>query len=227
MGWEYWVAMALMSMYSSNEKKKSYDQSKRNQAAIRADNEAKRLALEKQTAAKQTELLGVVDKGNVTKDSKIQSQRITDLMSERRGGNPDAIVSKNSPQIVKDAMDTANSAVTAKVNQQGLSKAALQSLTGQFDKYADEFGDANTEAQNVAGKLKGNEGVMNVGMREASDPYSQSGDFMQNLTDLLSMYAMSQGGNGDPKVVDNNVDGVSGTSHTSPRKHTYDSIYTA
>jgi len=64
-------------------------------------------------------------------------------------------------------------------------------------------------------------------MREASDPYSQSGDFMQNLTDLLSMYAMSQGGNGDPKVVDNNVDGVSGTSHTSPRKHTYDSIYTA
>ena len=227
MGWEYWVAMALMSMYSSNEKKKSYDQSKRNQAAIRADNEAKRLALEKITKQKQDDLLGVVAKGNVVKDSKIESNRVSDLMKSRRSGTPDAIVSKNSPQIVKDAMNTANSAVTAKVNQQGLSKAALQSLTGQFDKYADEFGDANTEAQNVAGKLKGNEGVMNVGMREASDPYSQSGDFMQNLTDLLSMYAMSQGGNGDPKVVDNNVDGVSGTSHTSPRKHTYDSIYTA
>ena len=227
MGWEYWVAMALMSMYSSNEKKKSYEKTKRDQSAIRNDNEAKRLALEKITKQKQDDLLGVVAKGNVVKDSKIESNRVSDLMKSRRSGTPDAIVSKNSPQIVKDAMNTANSAVTAKVNQQGLSKAALQSLTGQFDKYADEFGDANTEAQNVAGKLKGNEGVMNVGMREASDPYSQSGDFMQNLTDLLSMYAMSQGGNGDPKVVDNNVDGVSGTSHTSPRKHTYDSIYTA
>ena len=221
MGWEYWVAIALMNMYSSNEKKKSYDKTRRDQAAIRADNEAKRLALEKISKGEQDKLLGVVDKGNVTKDSKIQSQRIADLMGERRGGTPDAIVSKNSPQIVKDAMNTANNAVTAKVNKQGLSKAALQSLTGQFDKYADEFGDANTTAQNVAGKLKGNEGVMNIGMREASDPYSQSGDFMQNLTDLLGMYMMSQGGKGDPKVVDNNVDGVSGTSHTS------DSIYTA
>lgn len=202
MGWEYWVAMALMNMYSSNEKKKSYDQSKRNQAAIRADNEAKRLALEKQTSDKQTELLGVVDKGNVTKDSKVQSQRIADLMGERRSGTPDAIVSKNSPQIVKDAMSQANQAVTAKVNKQGLTKAQLQSLTNQFEKYGDEFGDANTEAQNVAGKLKGNEGVMNVGMREASDPYSAKGDFMQNLTDLLGMYMMSQGGKGDPKVVD-------------------------
>jgi hypothetical protein len=221
MGWEYWVMIALMNMYSSNEKNKSYDKTRNDQAAIRADNETKRLNLEKISKGEQDKLLEVVDKGNVTKDSKVQSQRIADLMGERRGGTPDAIVSKNSPQIVKDAMNTANNAVTAKVNKQGLSKAALQSLTGQFDKYADEFGDANTTAQNVAGKLKGNEGVMNIGMREASDPYSQSGDFMQNLTDLLGMYMMSQGGKGDPKVVDNNVDGVSGTSHTS------DSIYTA
>jgi hypothetical protein len=202
MGWEYWVMIALMNMYSSNEKNKSYDKTRRDQAAIRADNETKRLNLEKISKGEQDKLLEVVDKGNVTKDSKVQSQRIADLMGERRGGTPDAIVSKNSPQIVKDAMNTANNAVTAKVNKQGLSKAALQSLTGQFDKYADEFGDANTTAQNVAGKLKGNEGVMNIGMREASDPYSQSGDFMQNLTDLLGMYMMSQGGKGDPKVVD-------------------------
>jgi hypothetical protein len=202
MGWEYWVMIALMNMYSSNEKNKSYDKTRNDQAAIRADNETKRLNLEKISKGEQDKLLEVVDKGNVTKDSKVQSQRIADLMGERRGGTPDAIVSKNSPQIVKDAMNTANNAVTAKVNKQGLSKAALQSLTGQFDKYADEFGDANTTAQNVAGKLKGNEGVMNIGMREASDPYSQSGDFMQNLTDLLGMYMMSQGGKGDPKVVD-------------------------
>jgi hypothetical protein len=202
MGWEYWVMIALMNMYSSNEKNKSYDKTRNDQAAIRADNETKRLNLEKISKGEQDKLLEVVDKGNVTKDSKVQSQRIADLMGERRGGTPDAIVSKNSPQIVKDAMNTANNAVTAKVNKQGLSKAALQSLTGQFDKYADEFGDANAEAQNVAGKLKGNEGVMNIGMREASDPYSQSGDFMQNLTDLLGMYMMSQGGKGDPKVVD-------------------------
>ena len=107
MGWEYWVAMALMNMYSSNEKKKAYDKSRRDQAAIRADNEAKRLALEKQTSATQKDLLQVVDKGNVTKDSKIQSQRIADLMSERRSETPDAIVSRNSPQIVKDAMRAA------------------------------------------------------------------------------------------------------------------------
>ena len=202
-------------MYSSNEKKKSYDKTRRDQAAIRADNEAKRLALEKISKGEQDKLLAGVDKGNVTKDSKIQSQRIADLMGERRGGTPDAIVSKNSPQIVKDAMNTANNAVTAKVNKQGLSKAALQSLTGQFDKYADEFGDANTTAQNVAGKLKGNEGVMNIGMREASDPYSQSGDFMQNLTDLLSMYMMSQGG-GDPKVVDTKPTSTDVGNRTGP-----------
>ena len=63
MGWEYWVAMALMNMYASNEKKKSYEKTKRDQAAIRADNEAKRLALEKITKQKQDDLLQVVDKG--------------------------------------------------------------------------------------------------------------------------------------------------------------------
>jgi hypothetical protein len=201
MGWEM-ALWAVLNYLSTQEKNRAYNQSKSDQAAIRADNETKRLNLEKISKGEQDKLLEVVDKGNVTKDSKVQSQRIADLMGERRGGTPDAIVSKNSPQIVKDAMNTANNAVTAKVNKQGLSKAALQSLTGQFDKYADEFGDANAEAQNVAGKLKGNEGVMNIGMREASDPYSQSGDFMQNLTDLLGMYMMSQGGKGDPKVVD-------------------------
>ena len=202
MGWEYWVAIALMNMYSSDEKKKSYEKTKRDQSAIRADNEAKRLALEKITKQKQDDLLGVVAKGNVVKDSKIESGRVSDLMKSRRSGTPDAIVSKNSPQIVKNAMEAANQAVAGKVNKQGMTKAQLQSLTNQFSKYGGEFDDANTTAQNVAGKLKGNEGVMNIGMREASDPYSQSGDFMQNLTDLLSMYMMSQGGKGDPKVVD-------------------------
>ena len=220
-----WLALTMLS---TREKNKSAQQSQRDQNAILADNETKRLALEKITKGEQDELLGVVDKGNVTKDSKIQSSRIADLMGERRSGTPNALVSKNSPQIVKDAMNTANDAVTAKVNKQGLSKAALQSLTGQFDKYADEFGDANTTAQMVAGKLKGNEGVMNVGMQEAKQgAYSESGDWLQNISELLGMYAMSKGGKGDPKVVDNNVDGVSGTSHTSPRRDTYDSIYTA
>ncbi len=225
MGWEYWVAMALMNMYASNEKKKAYDTSKRNQGAILDQNEQKRLALEKITKAKQDELLQVVDKGNVVKDSKIESSRIADLMSEQRGPTPDAIVSKGSPQIVQDAMRTANEAMRAKVNQQGLTKAALQSLTGQFDKYAEDFGDANATAQNVAGKLKGNEGVMNIGMREASDPYSQTGDWLQNLTDLFSMYAMSQG-KGSPEVVDNTKDGTSTDwgNKTGPRnQYTYNS----
>jgi hypothetical protein len=226
MGWEM-ALWALLNYLSTQEKNRAYNQSKSDQAAIRADNETKRLELERISKGEQDKLLEVVDKDNVTKDSKVQSQRIADLMGERRSGTPDAIVSKNSPQIVKDAMNTANNAVTAKVNKQGLSKAALQSLTGQFEKYADEFGDANTTAQNVAGKLKGNEGVMNIGMREASDPYSAKGDFMQNLTQLLGMYAMSKSGKGSPEVVDNTTDGVSGTSHTSPRRSTYDSIYTA
>jgi len=220
MGWEYWVAMALMNMYASNEKKKAYDKSRRDQAAIRADNENKRLALEKITKAKQDDLLQVVDKGNVVKDSKIESQRIADLMSERRGTTPDAIVSKGSPQIVQDAMRTANEAMTEKVDRQGDRLGVLKSLTNQFDKYAEDFGDANAQAQNVAGKLKGNEGVMNIGMREASDPYSQTGDWLQNLTDLFSMYAMSQG-KGSPEVVDNTKDGVSGTSHTKNPSPSY------
>lgn len=214
MGWEmalYWV---LLNVLSTREKNKAFQQSQRDQSAILDQNEQKRLALEKITKAEQDKLLGVVDKGNVTKDSKIQSARIADLMKSRRSETPDAIVSRNSPQIVKDAMSAANDAVTAKVNKQGLSKAALQSLTGQFDKYADEFGDANTTAQMVAGKLKGNEGVMNVGMQEAKQgAYSETGDWLQNLSELLGMYAMSQGGKGDPKVVDNTTDGVSGTSY--------------
>tara|TARA_B100001964_G_C14096161_1_gene537105 strand:- start:324 stop:1007 length:684 start_codon:yes stop_codon:yes gene_type:complete len=225
MGWQYWVAMALLNMYASNEKKKAYDTSKRNQGAILDQNEQKRLALEKITKAKQDELLQVVDKGNVVKDSKIESSRIADLMSEQRGPTPDAIVSKGSPQIVKNALDAANKAMTAKVDQQGDRLGVLKSLTNQFDKYAEDFGDANTTAQNVAGKLKGNEGVMNIGMREASDPYSQTGDWLQNLTDLFSMYAMSQG-KGSPEVVDNTKDGTSTDwgNKTGPRnQYTYNS----
>lgn len=214
MGWEYAVAWVIMNILSTREKNKAFQQSRRDQNAILADNETKRLALEKITKGEQDKLLGVLDKGNVTKDSKIQSARIADLMGERRSGTPNALVSKNSPQIVKDAMSAANEAVSGKVSQHGLNKAALQSLTGQFDKYADEFGDANTTAQNVAGKLKGNEGVMNIGMQEAKQgAYSETGDWLQNLSELLGMYAMSQGGKGDPTVVDNTTDGVSGTSY--------------
>ena len=213
MGWELalWVALNILS---TREKNISAKRSRRDQDAIMADNETKRLALEKITKAEQDKLLEVLDKGNVTKDSKIQSARIADLMGERRSGTPNALVSKNSPQIVKDAMSAANEAVSGKVSQHGLNKAALQSLTGQFDKYADEFGDANTTAQNVAGKLKGNEGVMNIGMQEAKQgAYSETGDWLQNLSELLGMYAMSKGGKGDPTVVDNTTDGVSGTSY--------------
>jgi len=226
MGWEYWLMVALMNMYSSHKKDEAYKDSKRTQAAIQAENEKKRLALEKITKKEQDNLLQVVDKGNVVKDSKIESQRIADLMSERRGSTPDAIVSKNSPQIVQDAMNAANRAMTTKVNQQGLNKAALQSLTGQFDKYAEDFGDANAQAKNVAGKLKGNEAVMNIGMREASDPYSREGDWLQNLTNLFSMYAMSQGGKGSPEVVDNTKDGVStdwGNKTGPANQYTYNS----
>ena len=222
MTWEYWVAMALFNMISTNEKNKAFQQSKRDQDAIMADNETKRLALEKITKQKQDDLLQVVDKENVVKDSKIESNRINDLMKSRRSKTPDAIVSKNSPQIVKDAMASANETITGEISKQGLTKANLQGLTGQFDKYAGKFDDANTLAKNVAGKLRGNEGVMNIGMREASDPYSAKGDLLQNLTNLFSMYAMSQGGKGDPKV----VDGVSTDFKTAPRKSTYDSIYT-
>ena len=186
-----WLALTMMA---SQKKKQSYEKAKSTQRAIRSDNEAKRLALEKVNKAKQKELLRTLDKGNVTKDSVVESQRIKNLQNRISQPQGDKMVSKGAPQIVKDAMGKAMGDVRTNVAQRGDAKAKLESLTNQFGKYAPEMTDAQTLAQNIASKLKGNEAVMNIGLSEV-DPYDQQADFMSQLAQLYGMYAMGGKGN--------------------------------
>ena len=192
-----WLALTMMA---SQKKKQSYEQGLSTQRAIRSDNEAKRLALEKKNDAKRKELLRTLDKGNVTKDSVVQSQRIKGLMDKISAPRQDKMVSKGSPQIVKDAMGRAMGDVGTNVAQRGAAKAKLESLTNQFGKYQPELTDAQTLAQNIASKLKGNEAVMNIGMSEAANTYDQQADIMSQLAQLYGMYAMGQSGK-DPKII--------------------------
>ena len=192
-----WLALTVMA---SQKKKQSYEQGLSTQRAIRSDNEAKRLALEKKNDAKRKELLETLDKGNVTKDSVVQSQRIKGLMDKISAPRQDKMVSKGSPQIVKDAMGRAMGDVGTNVAQRGAAKAKLESLTNQFGKYQPELTDAQTLAQNIASKLKGNEAVMNIGMSEAANTYDQQADIMSQLAQLYGMYAMGQSGK-DPKII--------------------------
>ena len=189
----------FLTFLSTQRKQQAHQRGLSQQRNIRADNEAKRIALEKENAAKQKMLLGKFDKGNVTKDSVVQSQRIQNL--QKRMGKPtsDKLISGSSPQIVKNAMEKAMGDVGTNVQQRGLTKANLDSLTNQFAKYAPELTDAQVLAQNIASKLKGNEGVMNVGLEEARHTYDQGGDILGQLAQLYGMYAMGQGK--DPKIV--------------------------
>jgi len=201
MPWYYAVYLALQFM-STQRKDQAHKAGVNKQNRIMANNEAKRLALEKRNATKQKELLGVVGKDNVTKDSVVDSQRISALMNKMQGtGVGDKLISNNAPQIVQDSMKQALGDVSANVAQNGISKAQLQALTGQFNKYNPDFAGAETLAKNIAGKLKGNAAVRDIGVREAGDTYDQGGDMIGQIAKLFGMYAMSQG-KGDPEVVE-------------------------
>jgi len=205
MPWYYAVYLALQFM-ATQRKNQAHKAGVNKQNRIMADNEAKRLALEKRNTAKQKELLNVVGKDNVSKDSVVDSQRISALMNKLQGaGVGDKLISKNAPQIVQDSMKQALGDVSSNVAQNGISKAQLQALTGQFDKYNPDFADAETLAKNIASKLKGNAGVRDIRMREAGDTYDQGGDMIGQIAKLFGMYAMSQG-KGDPEVVEEDAD---------------------
>jgi hypothetical protein len=197
---------AALTFLASNKKNQAYKTGVNNQRRIQADNEAKRLALEKQNTAKQKTLLDVVDKDNVAKDSVVDSQRISALMNKMNSeSQPSKIASTNAPQIVKNAMDQANKAVSSNVNKRGISKAQLQALSGQFDKYNPDFQDAETLAKNIAGKLKGNAAVRDIKVREAGNTYSQPADLIGQIAKIVGMYGMSQG-KGDPSVITDDAD---------------------
>ena len=199
MPWQLAVYLFL-TFLSSQKKKQSYDRGVSQQRAIRGDNEAKRIALEKQNAAKRKMLLGKLGKGNVTKDSLVKSQRIQALQNRMKRPQSDKLISGGSPQIVKNAMERAMGDVGTNVAQRGRTRANLDARTNQFDKYNPDLTDAQVLAQNIASKLKGNEGVMNIGMDEASNTYDPQGDWLGQLNQLFGMYAMGQYGK-DPKIV--------------------------
>ena len=99
-GWE-WAIYLFLTALASNRKKQAYDRGLAQQRAIRADNEAKRMALERQTSAKQKDLLTKLDPANVTKDAIVKSQRIQDLQKKMSQPTGDKLISGGSPQIVK------------------------------------------------------------------------------------------------------------------------------
>ena len=197
-GWEWAIYLALTYL-ASQRKKQAYDRGLAQQRAIRADNEAKRLALERQTSAKRKDLLTKLDPANVTKDAIVKSQRIQNLQKEMSQPTGDKLISGGSPQIVKTALEKALGDVTANVSKRGLAKANLDSRANPFAEYAPELTDAQVQAQNVASKLKGNEAVMNIGVNEAGETYDQPGDIISEIAKLYGLYAMGQGK--DPKIV--------------------------
>ena len=199
MPWQLAVYLFL-TFLSTQRKQQAHQRGVSQQAAIRSDNEAKRIALEKKNAAKQKMLLGKLDKGNVTKDSVVKSQRIQDLQKSMSRPSSDKLISGSSPQIVKNAMEKAMGDVGTNVQKRGLARANLDARTNQFDKYNPELTDAQVLAQNIASKLKGNEGVMNIGISEAANTYDQGGDILGQLAQLYGMYAMGQSGK-DPKII--------------------------
>ena len=199
MPWQLAVYLFL-TFLSTQRKQQAHQRGVSQQAAIRDDNERKRIELEKKNAAKQKMLLGKLDKGNVTKDSVVKSQRIQDLQKSMGGPSSDKLISGGSPQIVKNAMEKAMGDVGTNVQKRGLARANLDARTNQFDKYQPELTDAQVLAQNIASKLKGNEGVMNIGISEAANTYDQGGDILGQLAQLYGMYAMGQTGK-DPKIV--------------------------
>ena len=197
-GWEWAIYLALTYL-ASQRKKQAYDRGLAQQRAIRASNEAKRMALERQTSAKRKDLLTKLDPANVTKDAIVKSQRIQNLQKEMSQPTGDKLISGGSPQIVKNALEKAMGDVTANVSKRGISKANLDSRANPFAEYAPELTDAQAFAQNVASKLKGNEAVMNLGVGEAGDTYDQGGDIIGQIAKLYGLYAMGQGK--DPKIV--------------------------
>ena len=199
MPWQLAVYLFL-TFLSSQRKKQAYDRGVSQQAAIRGDNETKRIALEKENEAKRKMLLGKLGKGNVTKDSVVKSQRIQALQKSMGSPSSDKLISGGSPQIVKNAMEKAMGDVGANVQKRGLARANLDARTNQFDKYNPELTDAQALAQNIASKLKGNEGVMNIGISEAANTYDQGGDILGQLAQLYGMYALGQSGK-DPKII--------------------------
>ena len=199
MPWQLAVYLFL-TFLSTQRKQQAHQRGVSQQAAIRDDNERKRIELEKKNAAKQKMLLGKLGKGNVTKDSVVKSQRIQDLQKSMSRPSSDKLISGSSPQIVKNAMEKAMGDVGTNVQKRGLARANLDARTNQFDKYNPELTDAQVLAQNIASKLKGNEGVMNIGISEAANTYDQGGDILGQLAQLYGMYAMGQSGK-DPKIV--------------------------
>lgn len=199
------IYLALTVM-ASQRKKQSYDRGVNTQNRLMAENETKRNALQKKNEAKSQELLGVLDKSNVTKDSTVESQRISELMNKMQGTpQQDKLVSGNAPQIVQDAMSKALANASTNVKRSGDSKAKLQAMSGQFDKYNPQLSDAETLAKNIAGKLKGNAAVRDIGMREAGNTYDQGADLMGQIAKIVGMYGMSQG-KGDPSVITDDAD---------------------
>ncbi len=195
------IYLALMAAATSR-KNEAYTVGKNRRDFLLDDNSKTRTLLSDENTDKQNELLGKLGKENVTADTATETARLQNILQnagEVKG--TDKLVSSSAPAIVQDAMDAALTASNAKVKERGANKAKFTALTGAMDKYNPDFADANALAQNIAGKLQGNQGVTQIGLKEASETYDQGGDIMGELSKLYGMYLMSSAGGEDPTIV--------------------------
>jgi len=200
-GVEWAIYLALMAAATSR-KKEAYDVGKDRGDWLLDDSSSKRKILSEKNTDKQNELLDKLDKKSVNADTVTETARLKNILQDAgvvKG--TDKLVSSSAPQIVQDAMKAALDTSGAKVNKRGADKAKLTSLMGAMEKYNPDFADANTLAANIAGKLKGNQAVTEIGLKEATNTYDQGGDIMDNLANLYGMYLMSSGGGEDPTIV--------------------------
>jgi len=221
-GFEIAIYLALVAA-ATDRKNDAFETGKDRQNWLMDDNSTKRDILSQENTEKQDDLLDKLGKDNVTADTAAESARITDIMNKAgviKGG--DKLVSSSAPQIVKDAMAAAIKSSGTKVQKRGADKAKLTALTGAMGEYNPDFADANALASNIAGKLKGNQGVTEIGMKEAAETYDQGGDVMGQLADLYGMYLMSSSGGGeDPTIIGGSTASSGSTGNASPTWKTH------
>lgn len=202
-GWEWAIYLALMSM-ASERKKQSYEAGQRQQADILDLLYESQRDKSTQNEEQADELLGKLGKDSVVADQASKSRRVNALMKDMSKNAPTAnsLVSDKSPTIVKEAMNQAITDMTENVRNQGKRRADLSPKTNSFGKYNKDFVDANTLAANLAGQLKGESAVADIGLKEAANTYDFTGDILKQLSDLYGTYMMFSSGGEDPTVVE-------------------------
>ena len=200
------VTFIASTLGSAKMKSDAERRGKNKQRAILDDFYAKKNKLSDQNTEKQKELLSKLDKKNVSSDIGKDSRRINAMMKDMSNvPTSDKLVSSSAPKVIQDAMANTLATVGSNVQKRGLSKAQLDALSGVMDKYNPDFMDANTLASNIAGKLRGEEGAMKIGLEDASHTYDKNANILDEFGKIAAQYLLYNAGSSpsssDPKII--------------------------